>query len=101
MTHDFIHWLTIGNKKKKHPKMLQRISSTMTTMILVTHPVIIDTMVATTLTDKTSIVTIMKPTLYMLDLLKRKVQDLHQDCMHKPATKMQLLCQHLKDLTKI
>ena len=87
-------------KKKKSPKESKRINNMTTTTTLLTRLAMVGIEMVMTHKDKTILVTFMKPTLFIVDLLKRNVLG-SQDCMHKIATETQLLFRLQKGLTKI
>ena len=87
-------------KKKKSPKESKRINNMTNTTTVLIRLVVVGIEMVMTHKDKTILVTIMKPTLFIVDLLKRNVLD-SQDCMLKTATEMQLLFRLQKVLTKI
>ena len=87
-------------KKKKYRKESKHINNMTTTVTVIIRLVMVGIEMVTTHKDKTNLVTIMKTTHFIVDLLKRKALG-SQDCMHKIATKTQLLFQLQKGLTKI
>ena len=87
-------------KKKKSPKESKRINNMTNTTTVLIRLVVVGIEMVMTHKDKTILVTIMKPTLFIVDLLKRNVLD-SQDYMLKTATEMQLLFRLQKGLTKI